>query len=164
MLVTTILVRPVAHGRWGVPMVAVAPVAGAFLVLDLGFVAANLHKIPGGGWFPLVAATVSLTLVLIWIRGRAILLGRRDGDAMPIPAFLATLETPQGPARVAGTAIYLTTRREVVPAALALNLKHNGVLHERVVLLTVQGERVPRIAESDRMQVERLVDAFQRVL
>ncbi|MDO9709373.1 KUP/HAK/KT family potassium transporter [Paracraurococcus sp. LOR1-02] len=164
MLVTTILVSLVAHGRWGLPLAAVLPVAGAFLALDVGFVAANAHKIPGGGWFPLVVATISLTLVLVWIRGRAILLERRDGDAEPLARFLARLETAESPARVPGTAIYLTTRRQVVPAALALNLKHNGVLHEGVVLLTVQGERVPRIPEAERMTVEPLADGFRRVL
>ncbi|MBK1661307.1 potassium transporter Kup [Paracraurococcus ruber] len=164
MLVTTILVGVVACTLWRLPRALVLPVAGAFLLLDLGFVAANLHKIPGGGWFPLVVATVSLTLLLIWTRGRAILLERRDDKAEALPRFLARLGTADSPARVPGTAIYLTTRREVVPAALALNLAHNAVLHDRVVLLTVQGERVPRIPEAERMVVEPLEDGVLRVL
>jgi KUP system potassium uptake protein len=164
MLVTTILVGLVAHGRWGLPLAAVLPVAGAFLALDIGFVAANAHKIPGGGWFPLVVAAISLTLLLIWIRGRALLLERRDGDAAKLTAFLAKLGTPEGPQRVPGTAIYMTTRREVVPAPLSLNLKHNGVLHEQVVLLTVQGERVPRVPEAERFSIEPMTGGFRRVL
>lgn len=111
-----------------------------------------------------MVATVSLILVLVRIRGRAILLERRDGDAEPLDAFLARLGTAEAPPRMPGTAIYLTTRRQVVPAALALNLRHNGVLHERVVLLTVRGERVPRIPGAERMTVEPLPGGFRRVL
>ena len=164
MLVTTILVGLVAHARWRLPLAAVLPVAGAFLALDLGFVAANLHKIPAGGWFPLAVAAICLTLLLTWIRGRAVLLEHRDEGAAELAPFLASLDAAGAPDRVPGTAIYLTTRRELMPGALALNLKHNGVLHERVVLLTVQGERVPRIAEAERLRIEALPHGFCRVL
>jgi KUP system potassium uptake protein len=77
---------------------------------------------------------------------------------------MAKLGTPDGPHRVPGTAIYMTVRRDVVPAALSLNLKHNGVLHEHVVLLTVQGERVPRVPEAERFSIEPMAGGFRRVL
>ena len=164
MLVTTILVALVAHARWGFRLAWVLPVAGLFFALDLGFVAANLHKIPDGGWFPLVTAAIALTLLLTWIRGRAILLEHRDEDTAELPRFLEGLASAGAVARVPGTAIYLTTRQGLVPGALALNLKHNGVLHERIVLLTVKGERVPRIPDAERLRIEPLGHGFCRVL
>src|SRR3954466_5828266 len=93
MLVTTLLVSLVAYGRWRLPLPAVLPVAGAFLVLDLGFVAANLHKIPGGGWFPILGGAGALTLMLIWRHGGAVLLARRDEGAPTLSAFIAGLGT-----------------------------------------------------------------------
>ena len=154
MLVTTVLVSVVAHRVWGVPWPVTALCALPFLVLDLTFVAANAHKIPDGGWFPLLTGAISLTLVLVWRRGRALLLERREEDWPTLASFLARLDGPDAPPRTRGTAIYLTTHRDRVPAALALNLRHNGVLHDRVVLLTVRTERVPRVAENDRAEVE----------
>ena len=88
MLVTTLLIMVVAHGHWGLPWPLVAAVAGPFLLLDLAFVAGNLHKIPGGGWFPLLVGAAALTMMLIWRRGRAVLLARRDEGAPTLPAFL----------------------------------------------------------------------------
>ncbi|MGI4801942.1 MAG: potassium transporter Kup [Janthinobacterium lividum] len=156
MLVTSLLVSTVARGVWGWSWAAILPVAGLFLALDLTFVSANLHKIPRGGWFPLLVAAVALVLVLCWRRGRAAALARRKEDAMALDHFLVKLGGPQAPIRVPGTAIYLTTRRDIVPDALALNLKHNGVLHERVLLLKVTTDRSPRVAETSRLTVEGL--------
>ena len=163
MLVTTLLMVMVARGHWGVPWPLVAAVAAPFLALDLAFVSGNLHKIPAGGWFPLLVGAVALGLMLLWRRGRAVLLARRDEGAPTLEAFLAGLDAPGAPLRVPGTAVYLTGQREVVPAALALNLRHNGVLHERVVLLHVLAERVPRIAEAERVTVQALPHGFRHV-
>ena len=156
MLVTTVLVAIVARGVWGWPWLAIVPVACVFLTLDVTFVAANLHKIPRGGWFPLTVAALVLTLVLCWRRGRAVALARREEGAMPLDQFLARLAGPDAPIRVPGLAVYLTTRRDIVPDALALNLKHNRVLHERVLLLKVMTERAPRVAETARLTTEGL--------
>jgi KUP system potassium uptake protein len=101
--------------------------------------------------------------MLIWRRGRAVALAHRSTDAMPLDAFLASLDQPDAPVRVPGTAVYLTTQRDVVPSALALNLKHNGVLHERLVLLKVTTERTPRVAEDARLVVEDLSKKIRRV-
>lgn len=163
MLVTTLLMAVVALGRWRLPWPAVAAVAVPFLLLDLSFVAGNLHKIPAGGWFPLVIGAAALAMMLIWRRGRAVLLARRDEGAPTLTAFFASLGAPGAPARVPGIAIYLTGQREVVPSALALNLRHNGVLHDRVVLLHVVAERVPRIPEAERAAVEELGHGFRHV-
>jgi KUP system potassium uptake protein len=163
MLVTSVLVATVARGVWRWPLHTLLPVAGLFLALDLTFVSANLHKIPEGGWFPLMVGAAALTLMLIWRRGRAVALAHRAEDAMPLDAFIASLDEPGAPVRVPGTAVYLTTQRDLVPSALALNLKHNGVLHEWVVLLKVTTERAPRVAESARVAVEELSKGIRRV-
>jgi KUP system potassium uptake protein len=122
-----------------------------------------LHKIPAGGWFPLLVGAVALSMMLIWRRGRTVLLARRDEGAPTLMAFLSSLDAPGAPLRVPGTAIYLTGQHEVMPAALALNLRHNGVLHERVVLLHVMAERVPRIPEAERVTMEELPRGFRHV-
>jgi KUP system potassium uptake protein len=163
MLVTSVLVTTVARGVWGWPLHVLLPVAGLFLVLDLTFVSANLHKIPDGGWFPLMVGAAALSLMLIWRRGRAVALAHRSADAMPLDAFLGSLDQPGAPVRVPGTAVYLTTQHDLVPSALALNLKHNGVLHQQLVLLKVTTERSPRVSETARVVVEELSTGIRRV-
>jgi KUP system potassium uptake protein len=163
MFVTSILVAAVARWVWGWSWALLLPIAGLSFALDTTFVAANVHKIAAGGWFPLLVGVIVLTLTLCWRRGRLVALARRDADAVPLAAFIASLHKPDSPMRVPGTAVYLTTQRDVVPAALALNLKHNGVLHDRVVLLKVSTSRTPRVAETERVQVEDLSGGMRRV-
>jgi KUP system potassium uptake protein len=163
VLVTSVLVATVARGVWRWPLHLLLPVAGLFLALDLTFVSANLHKIPDGGWFPLIVGAAALSLMLIWRRGRAVALAHRSADAMPLDAFLISLAQPGAPVRVPGTAVYLTTQHDLVPSAFALNLKHNGVLHERLVLLKVTTERAPRVSETARVVVEELSTGIRRV-
>jgi KUP system potassium uptake protein len=162
MLVTSVLVATVARGVWRWPWYALAPLAGLFLALDLMFVSANLHKIPDGGWFPLLVGAAALTLMLTWRRGRDVALARRSEDAMPLDDFIASLDQPGAPVRVPGTAVYLTTQHAFVPSALALNLKHNGVLHERLVLLKVATERMPRVPEAARLTVNQLATGIRQ--
>jgi KUP system potassium uptake protein len=163
MMVTTLLVATVAHGLWRWPAALVFPVTGLFLALDLTFVTANVHKIPAGGWFPLLAGAVALALMLIWRKGRAIAFARRAENAVALSDFIAGLDKPNAPVRMRGTAVYLTTRTDVVPSALALNVRHNGVVHERVLLLRVTTERVPRLTEAERVRVEALGSGFSLV-
>jgi KUP system potassium uptake protein len=99
MLVTTLLVATLARGAWGWSWLAVIPVMGSFLLLDVIFVSANLHKIPAGGWFPLLVGAAALTLMLCWRRGRAVAFAKRDEDAVPLDNFLASLEEPNAPPR-----------------------------------------------------------------
>ena len=150
MLATTLLLSVVAMGRWKLPVAAVAAIALPFLFLDLVFVGSNLRKVPAGGWFPLLVGVTCLALSLLWRKGRAVMLARRDEDAQSLDAFLAQLATPASPPRTTGTAIYLTGQTDTVPAALSLNVRHNGVLHGRVVLLHVAPQRVPRVAAAER--------------
>ena len=163
MLVTTLLIATVARGIWGWSWLAVIPIMGSFFILDVTFVSANIHKIPDGGWFPLLVGIAALTLMLSWRRGRAVAFAKRDEDAVPLADFIANLSKPNAPPRTPGTAVYLTQQSEQVPAALGLNLKHNGVIHQHVVLLKVTTDRTPRVSESDRVRVEALPAGFQTV-
>ena len=161
MLVTTVLVTTVAYGLWRWPAVLVFPIAGLFLLLDLTFVSANVHKIPAGGWFPLLVGLVALTLMLVWRKGRRVAFERRDENAIGLTAFIGSLDQSGAPERVNGTAVYLTKETDIVPAALALNVKHNGVLHKHVVLLKVTTERTPRVNEKNRVKATPLPSGFR---
>ena len=163
MTVTTVLVATVARGRWRWPLILVAPVAGLFLILDTTFVSANVHKIPAGGWFPLLVGVVLLTLMLTWRKGREVSFTRRDEDAISLTAFIETLDKPDAPVRRPGYAIYLTKQTDIVPSALALNVKHNGIVHTHVDLLKVSTERAPRVDEDKRLKIETLSSGFRLI-
>ena len=161
MMVTTLLVTVVAYGLWRWPAVLVFPVAGLFFLLDLTFVSANVHKIPAGGWFPLLVGAVALTLMLVWRKGRRVAFEQRDQNAIGLTTFIAGLDQPGAPERMKGTAVYLTKETDIVPAALALNVKHNGIVHEHVVLLKVTTEHTPRVDERSRVKVAPLPSGFR---
>jgi KUP system potassium uptake protein len=153
MLVTTLLLAEVARRRWGWGIPTTVGVIGTFVVVDLAFFSANSVKIIEGGWFPLVVGAAVFTLMATWRRGRQLLLERTSEDNPPLARFIAELDPSRMP-RVRGTAIYLATRHDTVPYAMMDNLRHNKVLHERVVILTVVTERVPSVAETDRIATE----------
>jgi KUP system potassium uptake protein len=161
MMVTTLLVTTVAYGLWRWPAVLVFPVAGLFFLLDLTFVSANIHKIPAGGWFPLLVGLVALTLMLVWRKGRRVAFERRDESAIALATFIAGLEQPGAPERMNGTAVYLTKETDIVPAALRLNVKHNGIVHKHVVLLKVTTEHSPRVEEKNRVKLTPLPSGFR---
>jgi KUP system potassium uptake protein len=161
MTVTTLLVTAVAYGLWRWPAILVFPLAALFFLLDLTFVSANVHKIPAGGWFPLLAGAVMLTLMLVWRKGRRVAFERRDENAVSLTSFIAGLDQPGAPERMNGTAVYLTKETDIVPAALALNVKHNGIVHKHVVLLKVTTERTPRVDEENRVKVTPLPAGFR---
>ena len=163
MLVTTLLVATVARGVWHWPWMVVAPVMGGFLLLDITFVSANVHKIPAGGWFPLLVGAVTLSMMLCWRRGREVAFAKRDERSVRLDDFFARLAASDAPIRTRGTAIYLTQMDGIVPEALALNLKHNGVVHEHVVFLRVKTDRAPRVAEDSRVTIADLPAGFKRV-
>ncbi len=162
MLVTTALLAVVARRLWGWSTPLTVSVIGFFGLIDLVFVAANVIKIPQGGWFPLLAGAVVFTILSTWRRGRQIVLERMSDDNKPLVQFIANLDPATLP-RVKGTAVYLAARRDTVPYAMTDNLRHNKVLHERVFLLTVVTERVPYVAETDRVSIETLGKGIARV-
>jgi KUP system potassium uptake protein len=163
MLVTTLLVTTVARAVWKWPWILVGPVAGLFFLLDLVFVASNVHKIPDGGWFPLLVGALALTLMLSWRRGREVALARREEDAVSLKTFLDRLSGAGHPVRVPGTAVYLTTRHDVMPAALVLNLKHNGVVHQSLIFLKITTARIPRVADGQRLTSSVLAEHVWQV-
>jgi KUP system potassium uptake protein len=163
MLVTTVLLTEVARRRWGWGMPTTFGVIGAFFVVDLSFFSANSLKIIEGGWFPLLVGAVVFTLMSTWRRGRQLLIERTTEDNPPLAKFIAELDPSQMP-RVRGTAIYLAARRDTLPYAMTDNLRHNKVLHERVVILTVITERVPSVAEAERIEIQDLGKGIWRMI
>jgi KUP system potassium uptake protein len=163
MLITTILFYVVARRRWHWPAVFALPVAAFFISIDLAFFGANMIKLAHGGWFPLLVSTSILFLMLTWRKGRRVL-GQRLGDiCLPLDAFLPSVKD-QSIRRVPGVAVYMSGNRSGTPLALLHNLKHNKVIHEQVVLLTVRTAEVPFLTDArDRVSVEKLEEGFWRV-
>ena len=127
----------------------------------MAFVTANMMKIFEGGWFPLVVAAIVFFLMTTWLQGRVALLRKLERDTYPLSDFIAQVH---GKTRVPGTAIYMTSRVDVVPVPLLHNLKHNKVLHERIVLMHVVTENVPRISPARRIEAAHLGDNFHSIV
>ena len=162
MLVDAALATAVAIlvWRWKWP-VAVA-VFGGLAIPDLSFFIANALKIPEGGWLPLIVAAFVFFSITTWRHGRAIVSKEMSEGALPLVDFLARME--RAPNRVAGTAVFLTADASSTPAAFLHNLKHNKILHERIIVLQVDTRDVPRVPESQRIDVERLGKGFYSVV
>jgi KUP system potassium uptake protein len=162
MAITTMLFHSVARHRWGWSPLAAGSLAGVFLIIDLAFFGANIVKIAHGGWFPLVVAAFVYLLMSTWKRGRVILAERLSENTIPVQGFITSLMRDP-PHRVPGTAVFMFGNPGHTPPALLHNLKHNKVLHEQVVLLTVRTGEVPHVAPEDRVKVEPLGHGFHRV-
>lgn len=162
MVVTTLLIARVMRRRWRWSLWAVAAFVVVFLPIDLMFLSANLFKVTDGGWVPLVVGAVVVVLMTSWRRGRQMVRARSSDVAMPIDAFLQSL-TYDPPARVSGSAAFMTAPGGRVPNGLLHHLKLNQVLHERVLLLTVLTEDVPRVSAGERLKVVELGQGFYRV-
>jgi KUP system potassium uptake protein len=163
MLITTILFYVVARKRWHWAAVIAVPVAAFFISIDLAFFGANMLKVAHGGWFPLLVSGVILFLMLTWRKGRRVLRSHLGDICLPLDSFLPGLND-QSIRRVPGTAVYMSGNHSGTPLALLHNLKHNKVLHEQVVLLTVRTADVPYLADArDRVSLERLEHGFWRV-
>jgi KUP system potassium uptake protein len=162
MTIDTILafVYMVGTGNWN--RVVAALVFGAFLVVDLGFLSANLLKIEEGGWFPLAVAATVFTLMMTWLRGREALLAERWREALPLETFLATVK-PNHPPRVPGTGVFMVPNDRIVPSAMLHNIKHNHVLHERVVLMKVVTKDIPHVGDDQRLSITHLDHNFHVV-
>ncbi len=163
MSIDAVLAGIVAHNVWGWRPALVVALFGAFLAVDLSFVSANALKILAGGWFPIVLAAVVFALMSTWRRGREVMFERLYRGAPALRSFLTSLSR-RPPTRVPGTAVFLTANPAAVPRALLHNLKHNKVLHERVVVLKVETEDVPRVPTSERLEVEHMGANFHRVV
>ncbi len=163
MLITTILFYLVARRRWNWPALVAFPVATFFILIDLAFFGANMLKLTHGGWFPLLVSAGILFLMLTWRKGRRILRSHLTSVCLPLETLLPDLKS-KSIRRVPGTAIYMSGNRQGTPLALLHNLKHNKVVHEQVVLLTVRTEDVPYLTNvKDRVALEKLEEGFWRV-
>ena len=161
MMLTSILMFMAMREVWGWSLPLSLVMAGLFVTVDASFVGANLMKVFDGGWFPLVVAALVFFLMSTWRQGREALLRKLERDTLPLSNFIAQVRTKD---RVPGTAVYLTSRVDVVPVPLLHNLKHNKVLHVRIVLLHVVTENIPRVAPQRRVEVVHLGSNFHSVV
>ncbi len=160
MLLTSLLMFLAMREIWGWSLPVSLAVAGVFVVVDVAFVSANMMKVLEGGWFPLVVAAIVFFLMSTWWRGRHVLLRALERDTYPLSDFIRQVHTK---IRVPGTAVYLTSRLDMVPVPLLHNLKHNKVLHQRIVLMHIVTENVPRIAAQERIHTADFGDNFYSV-
>jgi len=148
------------HFRW--PAVVALPLFGTFLVIDVLYFASNLLKVPQGGYFPVLLGAALFVLMRTWKQGRELLFARFRQDGLPLKSFIARL--PQSRTiRVPGTAVFMTSQADYLPGALLHNLKHNKVLHERVLFVTVTNEGVPVVGAEGRRSVEQLAPDIHRI-
>jgi KUP system potassium uptake protein len=158
MFLSTVLVSIVALKQWHWKVWIVVPVFGALVLVDFAFLSSNALKIAEGGWLPLFIAACVYLIMETWRLGRRTHLDTIRNDSMPLKLFLERAE--KTPLRVAGTAVFLSSRTDVVPGALLHNLKHNKVLHERVIIAQVMVDDTPFVPPEKRIEVEKLGKAF----
>ena len=162
MMIDSVLIFVVMRRIWGWSHAMALLVVVPLCLIDVAFLASNSLKIPAGGWFPLLTGAIVFTLLTTWKRGRALLMERLSEDSMPLGLFIDSIEASP-PARVSGTAVFLTSTADRVPHALLHNLKHNKVLHERVIFLTIHTQDFPRVPVKERVRVSELGCAFARM-
>jgi KUP system potassium uptake protein len=161
-VITSILFSVVARQRWGWSPLAVVALTSFFLVIDLAFFVANVSKVQHGGWVPLALAVVLFILMTTWKRGRAILGEMLQRGSLPLSLFLEDVERRKPP-RVPGTAVFMTSSNDGAPVVLLHHLKHNKMLHEQVLLMSIKSEEVPEVDDAERVTVEPLGHGFWRV-
>jgi KUP system potassium uptake protein len=162
MAVTTMLFMAVARWRWQWPIWKIALFVGPLFALDLVFMAANVAKVPDGGWFPLAIGVAQLTLMTTWKRGRELVNQRIKRGAVPIENLMERLDRNEI-TRIPGTSVFLFKDARVVPPAMITNLEHNQVLHERVLLVRVVALEVPRVVAGEQVAVEAIGHGFWEV-
>ncbi len=162
MIINTVLFFVVIRRQWHWPLIWAAPLAGLFLLVDVPFFAANISKIFHGAWFPLVIGATFFTLMLTWAKGRRVLAAKLRKIMPPVHQFIVDLAS-HPPNKIEGDAIYLTGNNNVVPVALAKNVKHNKVIHSRTILLNFQVEDIPRVPNLEKIHTEKLGGGFHRI-
>jgi len=162
MAITSVLFYVVARSRWNWSLAHIGTLTAAFLFVDVSLLCANAIKFEHGGWVPVAIAIGVFTLMSTWKKGRMMLNDVLHAGSLPLSLFLDDVERRKPP-RVAGTAVFMTSSAEGVPVVLLHHLKHNKVLHEQVVLMSILSEEVPEVPEDERVSVERLEQGFYRV-
>jgi KUP system potassium uptake protein len=163
MTITTLLFCQVARDRWHWRTWQVFGLGSLFLIVDLSFLGANLVKIAKGGWFPLLVAAVVYVLMTTWKRGRNAVTAILHENSLPITLFLQDMQRHRPP-RVQGTAVFMTSDPGGAPVVLLHHLKHNKVLHERVIIMSIEGEEIPQVQPQFRVELkERGEGVYQLV-
>lgn len=162
MMIDTILVGFVMALMWRWHAVLVALIVGGFLAIDATFLAANAVKVMDGGWFPLIIAACSFSVLMTWHRGRELVRAEQARRTVPLETVINSLSASISRAR--GTAVFLTSNAEGVPAALLHNLKHNQTLHERVILATITTTSTPYVNDGERVDFSELGNGFYRLV
>jgi KUP system potassium uptake protein len=162
MAVTTALFAVVARERFGWSLPAVMAFATPFMIIDVAFFGANVIKIADGGWFPMMVGAVIFLLMTTWFTGRRVLAARLAESAISAEMFIEQLSSKRI-VRVRGTAIFMTRQQDGIPTALLHNIKHNKIVHERVVLLTVNVEETPRLEDTERYEWLELGEGVYRL-
>ena len=162
MLIDTVLIAVVLLYLWQWNRVIALSLVVLFFFVDFSYLSANLLKVPAGGWFPLLVGAIAFTLLTTWAKGRQLMIARMNEASLPMEIFIKS--AAPSAARVPGTAVFMTSSSSGVPHALLHNLKHNKVLHERVILLTVRIEDVPYVPEEKRIEVKNYGAGFYRVV
>ena len=162
MLIDGVLIAVVLINMWNWNRVVVGLLLTLFFFVDFAYLSANLLKIPQGGWFPLLVGAIAFTLLTTWAKGRQLMIDRMNEASLPMEIFIKS--AANSAARVPGTAVFMTSSSNGVPHALLHNLKHNKVLHERVILLTVRIEDVPYVREEKRLETRDYGAGFYRVV
>ncbi len=163
MVVTTSLAFIVVRRLWGWSLLKSVALVAPLLTIDLVFLGANALKVLSGGWIPLLLGSALMGLMATWVRGTRIVADKTREESVPLASFVARISS-RPPDRVSGTAIYLSADPDSTPGALLHNLKHNSVLHERNVILTVRTSERPRVSDAERCSVEPLTADFTRLV
>ena len=162
MLIDGVLISVLLFSLWKWPRWKAIPLLVIFFTIDILYFGANLLKVPDGGWFPLLIGAIAFTFLTTWAKGRKLMIDRMAEAALPIEVFIKSAATSA--TRVPGTAVFMTTSMTGVPHALLHNLKHNKVLHERVMLLTVRIEDVPFVMAERRLETKDYGAGFYRII
>lgn len=163
MFVDTLLFFVILRYMWKRPLWQALTAVIGFGLIDLVFITSNLLKIPDGAWMPLVLGAALVTLMWTWTKGSRIIAQKTHKDSIPLNDLVDILKA-RAPHRVPGTAIFLTSDPDVTPVALMHNLKHNRVLHEKNIILTVNTAETPRVREEDRVTIHPINDDFKKVI
>jgi KUP system potassium uptake protein len=161
MFITACMMGVLTFAVWRWHPLLAGLVTGIYLIIDGAYFLSNATKIPDGGWFPLLVAAVAFILLTTWATGRRMVRENMAADAMPLKLFIPSIA--KSVPRVPGIAVFLSSTPEGVPPALLHNVKHNKILHERVIILTVVTERVPQVSEENRIRVKSYGEGFFRL-
>ena len=162
MIIDTVLISVVLRNMWNWNRYAVAGLLALFFTVDFAYLSANLLKIPDGGWFPLLIGAIAFTFLTTWAKGRKLMIDRMNEASLPMEIFIKS--AAPSATRVPGTAVFMTSAASGVPHALLHNLKHNKVLHERVMLLTVKVQDIPFVPADQRSEVKDYGKGFFRIV